>query len=121
MPRLDFMWFRPTIPELPQARFAIEATGTVTLPRGDYTIRTISDDGIRVWVDGRLLIDNPTLHGSEPDYAPLTRGTHEIKVEYFQNRDKAGCVVSWKYEGVEKQVIPASAFWHKFEKDLDAK
>ena len=84
MPRLDFMWFRPTIRELPQARFAVEATGTVTLPRGDYTIRTISDDGIRVWVDGRLLIDNPTLHGSEPDYAPLTRGTHEIKVEYFQ-------------------------------------
>jgi len=84
MPRLDFMWFRPTIRELPQARFAIEATATVTLPRGDYTIRTISDDGIRVWVDGRLLIDNPTLHGSEPDYAPLTRGTHEIKVEYFQ-------------------------------------
>lgn len=84
MPRLDFMWFRPTMPELPQARFAVEAIGSVTLPRGDYTIRTISDDGVRVWVDGRLLLDNWTLHGSEPDYAPLTRGTHEIKVQYFQ-------------------------------------
>jgi hypothetical protein len=84
MPRLDFMWYRPTIRELPQARFAVEATGTVNLPRGDYTIRTISDDGIRVWVDGRLLIDNWTLHGSELDYAPLTHYAREIKVQYFQ-------------------------------------
>jgi parallel beta-helix repeat protein len=83
-PRLDIMWYRPTIRELPQARFAIEAKGTVNLPAGEYTIRTISDDGIRVWVDGRLVIDNWDLHGSEVDYAPLTGGAHEIRVEYFQ-------------------------------------
>ncbi len=83
-PRLDVMWFRPTIRELPQARFAFEATGTVNLGAGDYTLRTISDDGIRVWVDGRLVIDNWDLHGSEIDYAPLTGGTHELKVQYFQ-------------------------------------
>ena len=83
-PRLDIMWYRPTIRELPQARFAFEATGTVTLGPGDFTLRTISDDGIRVWVDGRLVIDNWDLHGSEIDYAPLTGGTHEIRVQYFQ-------------------------------------
>ena len=83
-PRLDIMWYRPTIRELPQARFAFEATGKVNLAVGDYTLRTISDDGIRVWVDGRLLIDNWDLHGSEIDYAPLTGGAHELKVQYFQ-------------------------------------
>jgi len=46
------MWFRPTIRELPQARYAFEATGSVNLAPGEYTIRTISDDGLRVWVDG---------------------------------------------------------------------
>jgi parallel beta-helix repeat protein len=84
MPRLDFMWFRPTIRELPQARFAVEATGRINLPPGDYTLRTISDDGIRVFVDGRMVIDNWDLHGSEIDYAPLTGGEHEIRVQYFQ-------------------------------------
>ena len=83
-PRLDIMWYRPTIPELPQARFAFEATGSVNLPTGAHTLRTISDDGIRVWVDGRLVIDNWDLHGSEIDYAPLAAGRHEIKVQYFQ-------------------------------------
>ncbi|HEX6316912.1 MAG TPA: right-handed parallel beta-helix repeat-containing protein [Gemmatimonadaceae bacterium] len=83
-PRLDIMWYRPTIRELPQARFALEASGAVTLPEGEYTLRTISDDGIRVWVDGRLVIDNWDLHGSEIDYAPLTGGRHELRVQYFQ-------------------------------------
>ena len=82
--RLDFMWFRPTIRDLPQARFALEATGSFDLPPGEYTIRTISDDGIRVWLDGKLVIDNWDLHGSEIDYAPLTGGKHELKVQYFQ-------------------------------------
>jgi parallel beta-helix repeat protein len=83
-PRLDIMWYRPTIRELPQARFAFEASGTVNLPAGDHTLRTISDDGIRVWVDNKLVIDNWDLHGSEIDYAPLTGGPHELKVQYFQ-------------------------------------
>jgi parallel beta-helix repeat protein len=83
-PRLDIMWYRPAIRELPQARFALEATATVNLPDGVYTLRTISDDGIRVWVDGRLVIDNWDLHGSEIDYAPLTGGAQEIRVQYFQ-------------------------------------
>ena len=83
-PRLDIMWYRPTIRELPQARFAFEATGTINLPPGDYSLRAISDDGIRVWVDGRLVVDNWDLHGSEIDYAPLTGGAHAIKVDYFQ-------------------------------------
>jgi hypothetical protein len=84
MPRLDFMWYRPTMRELPQARFAVEASGRIDLPTGDYTVRAISDDGIRVWIDGRMVIDNWDLHGSEIDYAPLTGGAHELKVQYFQ-------------------------------------
>ena len=50
----------------------------------EHTLRTISDDGIRVWVDGKLVIDHWDLHGSEIDYATLTGGKHEIKVQYFQ-------------------------------------
>ena len=84
VPRLDYMWYRPTIRELPQSRYALEASGKLTLAKGEYTLRTISDDGIRVWVDGRLVIDNWDLHGSEVDYAPLTGGAHELKVQYFQ-------------------------------------
>jgi parallel beta-helix repeat protein len=85
-PRLDYMWYRPTIQGIPQERFAIEATGKVTLGPGTYTLRTISDDGVRVWVDGRLAIDSWVPHESKVDNAAIGPGAHEIRVRYYQLR-----------------------------------
>jgi parallel beta-helix repeat protein len=83
-PRLDYMWYRPAIAELPQAKWAAVATTTVDLPPGTYTLRSISDDGIRVYVDGERLIDNWTPHGSEVDNVEIRPGRHELRVEYYQ-------------------------------------
>jgi PA14 domain len=83
-PRLDYLWYRPTIAGLPAQRFAAVATGVVTLGAGTYTLRTISDDGVRVWVDGRLAIDAWAPHESRPDAVALGSGRHELRVEYYQ-------------------------------------
>jgi len=69
---------------LPLERWALEATGHVELPPGRYQLRSISDDGIRVWVDGVLVIDRWSVHESAVDAAPLTAGRHELRVQYFQ-------------------------------------
>ncbi len=84
VPRLDYQWYRPTIRELPQSRYAMEATARVTLPPGEFTLRTLSDDGIRVWVDGQLVIDNWSLHGTAVDHASLSGGAHDLMIRYFQ-------------------------------------
>jgi parallel beta-helix repeat protein len=86
-PRLDYEWYRPAIPGLPPERFALEATGSVTLAplaHGAYTLRTISDDAVRVWVDGALVIDDWTPHESTVDHAPLGPGRHALRVQYYQ-------------------------------------
>ena len=83
-PRLDYMWYRPTIQGVPQERFALAATGTVKLAPGTYTVRTISDDAVRVWVDGHLVIDAWDPHESRIDSAALGAGQHELRVEYYQ-------------------------------------
>jgi hypothetical protein len=62
----------------------IDARGSVELPPGEYTLRTISDDGIRVWVDGSLVIDHFAPHESAVDFAALTGGRHEVRVLYYQ-------------------------------------
>lgn len=82
--RLDYMWFRPTVAVISKEMWALDATATVTLPAGVYTLRTISDDGIRVWLDGVLVIDNWTSHESAVNNAPMTAGTHEVHVQYYQ-------------------------------------
>lgn len=82
--RLDYMWYRPTIAGLPQSRWGLEATTRIVVPSGEHSLRTISDDAIRVWVDGRLVIDHWTPHGSELAYAPIAPGPHDIRVQYAQ-------------------------------------
>ena len=83
VPRLDYMGYR-ALPNLPRENFALEATGAVDLAAGEYTLRTISDDGVRVWVDGILVIDNWAPHESALDFAPLGGGHHDLRVQYYQ-------------------------------------
>jgi formylglycine-generating enzyme required for sulfatase activity/tetratricopeptide (TPR) repeat protein len=76
----------PPTPKVPRYYFAVVATTEVTLGGGEYTIRATADDGVRVWLDNELVIDDWNWH------APLThsvaivnkQGKHIIKVEYFQ-------------------------------------
>jgi hypothetical protein len=82
---LDWMWYRPTIPGIPQERWGMEATTSFTLPEGEtYSLRAISDDGIRVWVDGELVLDDWEPHGSRVRYAPLAPGRRQVRVQYYQ-------------------------------------
>ncbi|MFN2383813.1 MAG: right-handed parallel beta-helix repeat-containing protein [Gemmatimonadota bacterium] len=83
-PRLEYMWYRPRLPGLPLERWALTAESTVELPPGAFELQTISDDGVRVWVDGALVIDRWTPHESLVATAPLTGGRHAIRVEYYQ-------------------------------------
>lgn len=83
LPRLDYEGYR-ALPNLPRENFALEATGSVDLGPGEYTLRTLSDDGVRVWVDGALVIDDWKPHETSLDFAPLSGGHHEIRVQYYQ-------------------------------------
>ena len=82
--RLDVMWYRPAVAGIPAAKWAAVATTTLALAAGTYTLRTISDDGIRVWLDDKLVIDDWAAHESRVATAPITPGRHSLRVEYYQ-------------------------------------
>jgi hypothetical protein len=83
-PRLDWFWSRPRDREIPAATMAMEATTSVTLSAGRYMLRTLSDDAVRVWVDGQLVIDHFTPHETAPAYAEIGGGRHDLRVLYVQ-------------------------------------
>lgn len=73
--------------QAPPDRFGTIATSTVALPPGKWRIRTLSDDGVRVTVDGAVVIDNWTWHPPTENTGEFTVGESgkvEILVEHFE-------------------------------------
>jgi nitrous oxidase accessory protein NosD len=81
--RLDYVSGRSLEDGVPRDRFAIRAEGTVDLPPGDYTLRVISDDGVRVWVDESLAMDVWTPHESRVDEVSIAGGRRKIRLDYY--------------------------------------
>ena len=82
--RIDYLSAAPFEEGLPRDRFAFIADGAVTLPKGEYTLQVISDDGVRVWIDDKLVLDAWDVHESRVDAVPLAGGTHKLRVHYFE-------------------------------------
>ncbi len=83
---LDFAWGQGGPKGLRPERFATRATTTLTLPAGRYEIVTVSDDGVRVFIDGKKVQDDWTWHAPKENRTVVTlkRGAHEIVVEHFE-------------------------------------
>ncbi|HYN09304.1 MAG TPA: right-handed parallel beta-helix repeat-containing protein [Vicinamibacterales bacterium] len=82
--RLSYLTSRALADGLPNDRVALRAEGIVDLPRGVFDLTVLSDDGVRVWADDRLVIDRWTVHESDVDRARLSAGRHRLKIEYFE-------------------------------------
>lgn len=83
---------------LPIDNFAVRWTRSMELQGGTYRFFVTSDDGVRLWVDGQLLIDE--WHTSPGDSyeaeAELDAGTHLFKVEYYELGGNAKISVRWQ-------------------------
>jgi hypothetical protein len=56
------------------------------LPAGRYELRTVSDDGVRVRVDGKVVQEDWTWHGptEHKTTIDLAAGAHTFVVEHFE-------------------------------------
>lgn len=91
-------------------KFALQFTGSIAIPTaGKYTFFIASDDGSRVYLDGKLIINNDGLHGivEKNGTVNLTAGSHDVVVTYFDNGGGDGLKVAWSGPGFKKQPITA--------------
>lgn len=83
--------------------FALRYTGTFDVDtEGDYAFRLVSDDGSRLFIDGKKIIDNDGVHATQSasGNAYLTRGLHSIEVDYFQGpREEIALRLFWTPPG----------------------
>lgn len=84
-------------PNIPTDHFSVRWTRSLGFNAGDFVFNARSDDGIRAWVDGQLIIDEWHEAGNTTYRAvrSLGSGIHEIKVEYYENEGDARVQFWW--------------------------
>jgi parallel beta-helix repeat protein len=84
--QIDFAWAGGGPKDVASDHFATRAVTTATLPAGYCQLTTLSDDGVRVLMDGKVVQEDWTWHGPTEKTATvqIEAGEHEIVIEHFE-------------------------------------
>lgn len=111
---IDFDWGSgsPGVPGIGTDFFAIRWDGAIHVTSsGSYQFQTVSDDGVRLWVNDVLVIDNWTDHAATTNTSgnvSLVAGqTYSIRLEYYENAGQAVIRLRWGPSGGPFVPIPA--------------
>ena len=116
-PTINFTWSGAPATGVKADNFSVRWSGRVEAPvSGTFKFSTVSDDGIRVWVNGQLVINNWTDHAPTTNTSAavtLTAGVrYTIIVEFYEHTSGAQARLQWSYPGQAMQVIPQSRLFH---------
>jgi RHS repeat-associated protein len=110
-PALNFDWSGGTPHQsIGVDEFSVRWTGAVQPAYSEtYTFYTVSDDGIRLWVNGQLVIDKwidqgPTEWSGQ--IALQAGQRYDIRVEFYERFGGAMAKLLWSSPSQAKQVVP---------------
>ena len=115
--QVDWLWgLDAPAPTVPANRFSARWRGFLQSPwPGRYKLAAIHDDGVRVWLDGQLILDDwrDTPAARTSAEVELTGQRQPIRIEYFQDGATALLSLRWVEPGRnDKTPVPAAAFSH---------
>jgi mono/diheme cytochrome c family protein len=94
--------------------FGFVFTGLIRLEEpGRYTFYLRSDDGSRLWIGERLVVDHDGVHSTSEKGGSmdLERGDHPIRVAYFEEAGDQTLEVLYEGPGIKKQPVPPKALF----------
>lgn len=107
----------PSLDQLAQVResnVAISFDGFIKIETaGNYTFFTKSDDGSKLFIDGKEVVNNDGDHGitEKSGNVTLTQGMHSIRIEYFNGGGGSWLGTFYQGPGIQKQPIPGSSLF----------
>jgi hypothetical protein len=98
--------------------FTVRWTGAVQpLFSEPYTFYTTTDDGVRLWVDGQLIIDEWVDQSATEWNGLITLNAgrkYSLTMEYYENGGDASAQLSWSSPSTVKSVIPQMQLYPTF-------
>ncbi len=89
--------------------FGFVFVGKLIVPKdGDYTFRLDSDDGSRLTLDGKVIIEYDGIHGTgrpQRSSVKLSAGRHDFRVDYFQGSYGKGLQLDWSGPGFKRRSL----------------
>ena len=85
-------------PGVPEDQFSIRWTGKLIPPDTIHHVGTSCDDGSRLYIDGKLVIDDWTEHGEKPisaEFELIPGKEYDVVLEYFDNALGATARLTW--------------------------
>lgn len=109
---VDFDWGAGTpAPSVDADTFSVRWTGGI-MPEftETYTFSTFASDGVRLWVDGRQLVNDFVVNGTPVErtatIALVAGRVYDLRMEYFDQTGSAVARLSWQSASKPKQAIP---------------
>jgi len=112
--RLEFSWNSVT-PDItvPAEMFSARWTGWIKAAPGAYQLIVVHDDGVRIWIDGQLILDKWTGKAGKASFPfQFTGRMQELKVEFHQHFGGASLGLGWIAPGATKaKAVPNDVFF----------
>ncbi len=117
-PLVNFIWHKDApSPELPEDFFSVAWSGEIQAQYTEpYTFYFMSDDGVRLRLDDRLIIDNWVVGVSESSATVnlIAGQKYLLQIEYFDARGGAQARFRWSSPSTPKRIVPQSQLYSQF-------
>ncbi|HWA82222.1 MAG TPA: alpha-L-fucosidase, partial [Fimbriimonadaceae bacterium] len=81
-----------------EEEWGMRFSGTISAPKnGVYTFALGSDDGSKLWIDGKVVVDNDGLHSGQTKLGQvaLAKGAHKIVIGWFNKSGGLDLSLRW--------------------------
>ena len=96
---INFNWGNGApVSGLPADNFSVRWTRRLWFDEGTYRFYATSDDGVRIWIDGQIVLDQWRDTPASTYFADRTLGAayHDVRVEYYEHTGSAQIQFWWE-------------------------
>ena len=99
-----------------QTNFTARWIGSVQPQYGEtYTFTVVANDGVRLWVNGQLLVDDWNVHSTATTNSGVitlnAQQLYNLRMDYFQQDGGAGAQFLWSSPSTAQAIVPQSQLY----------